>query len=83
MSTCEPVVDIATIVELFPSVHKHSVYRWNRATPGGKGLRLPAPDLVVGSSRLWTVESILSWADVHGLSVDSGTLDAVLKSQTT
>jgi len=78
--SCQPLVNLGLIIELFPSRHRVTVYRWNRES-GGRGLRLPAPDLVVGVEKLWTVESILSWADEHKLSVDSGTLKRVLEQQ--
>lgn len=79
---CQPVVNLALIVELFPSVHPKTVARWNRKT-AGRGRRLPGPSLVVGGVELWTVEAVLSWAQLHGLSVDRVTLDRVLRDQTT
>lgn len=79
---CQPVVNMALLVELFPTVTRQSVARWNRKETGGRGRRLPAPSLVVGGVELWTVEAILTWASEQNLSVDRATLDRVLAEQT-
>lgn len=81
--SCEPIVNLPLLVELFPDRHPVSVRRWARKTGGGRGLRLPAPDLVVGGVDLWTVETILSWAADNKVKPDRVVLERVLVEQTT
>lgn len=78
---CEPMVTMGLIVELFPSRHPITVYRWNRRTQKGRGLRLPSPDLKVGETDLWMVATILSWAHEKKVPVDSGVLERILSEQ--
>lgn len=77
---CQPILNISMIVELFPTRHPVTVYRWGNPKAGR--MQLPEPDLTLGSGvKLWTVETILTWASERGLKPDAGVLDGFLSAQ--
>lgn len=81
MSDCPTLVNMALIVELFPSYNNVSVYRWRNTT--GKN-RLPDPDLVVGTVDLWYLDTILDWTHTVGKrdEVDPQVLARVMGAET-
>ena len=78
---CQPVLNMALIVDLFAPLHPNTITRWNRADKTKPGRSLPAPDLCVGGVDLWSVETVLSWADGVGLKVDRGVLGRIMVEQ--
>lgn len=77
---CEPILNVALLVELFDQRHKYTVYRWNIST-NGSGKRLPPADLVVGDVALWKVSTILSWAEAKKERVNPRVLERILAEQ--
>jgi hypothetical protein len=76
MSTCDPLVNMALLVELFPQHNPITVYRRFRNRKGEGGL--PEPDLTVGHVDLWYVATILDWAESAGKSVDREVLARIV-----
>lgn len=75
MTACAPFVNALLLVELFPQYNAVSVYRWIN---GGS---LPAPDLVVGHVKLWSVETIQEWARESGKDLDGKVLARIVSAQ--
>lgn len=76
---CPPYVTMALLIELVPQVHEGTVYRWNTAAGGKK--RLPPYDLVVEPAEMWTLETILGWADQNNVVLDQVRLEQIEKEQ--
>lgn len=76
MNQCEPLVNMALLVELFPQHNQITVYRRFRNRKGEGGL--PDPDLVVGHVDLWFVQTILDWAESVGKVLDQEVLARIV-----
>lgn len=75
---CPPLLNMQCVVELFPQYNPVTVYRWRNTK--GKA-RLPEPDLVVGQVDMWTVQTILDWAEAAKKNLDHDVLNRIVSTQ--
>lgn len=78
MSACPPVLDMALLIELLPQYASGHVYRLNSVGAGKR--RLPPYDLNVGAG-LWSLETILEWANRFAIVLDPVALERIEKEQ--
>lgn len=79
MTTCPPFITMGLLIELVPQVHEGTVYRWNTAAGGKK--QLPPYDLTVGPAEMWSVDTILEWAETNRIELDQAALERIEKEQ--
>lgn len=77
--TCPPFITMGMLVELLPDKHPITTYRYNTAKGGKK--RLPDPDLKLGNVAMWTVDTIIGWAERNKLALDRELLDKFCQTQ--
>lgn len=79
--TCPPFITMKLLRELFPDKHQVTVWRWNTAKAGR--MRLPAPDVFADPVPVWSLDTILEWAEANGLrdQMDEGALSRISEDQ--
>lgn len=79
MQNCPVLINPALLKVLFPQYTPQTIDRW--CSRGDRGAKLPAPDMMMGHVKVWTLETVLSWAGERNKVPDSVALELICHQQ--